>query len=243
MAIRTRELSTEEAYKLMFQDLMLERRTAMPGIITAINLSGSALASVDVQPAIEQLITSDDGLSNTSQPLPIIAGVPVVFPGSTTLGLSITIPLAVGDECLLLVCDRSLDNWQEKGGTQPPIETTTPRAHELTDAVCLPGLFREGTALSDYSSTSLQIRNSDNTVNINLSSDELSLLNGASSIVMSDMLIAITAPTVTINGTLLELNSATTEVSGSFSDSSGVNIEDHVHSDPQGGVTGPPQNP
>ena len=67
-------------------------------------------------------------------PLPTIAGVPVVFPRANGGGL--TWPLAPGDVVLLVICDRSLDEWKSTGAPENTPQDV--RRFDLTDAVALP---------------------------------------------------------------------------------------------------------
>lgn len=64
-------------------------------------------------------------------PLPTVANVPVIFGG-------ITWPLQPGDTVLLVICDRSLDEWKATG--QPETVPLDIRRFDLTDAVAIPGL-------------------------------------------------------------------------------------------------------
>lgn len=241
MAIRTRELSEQEAFEIYFQDLMLERRIAMPATITKINTTDGGLSSVDVQPAIKQSIASDDGLSSTSEDLPAITQVPVVFPYSTTLGYSMTLPIGVGDECLLVICDRSIDNWQDFGGTQAVAETVTPRSHDLTDAVCIPGIFSKQNKIDNWSSDTIDIRNASADTCISLKDSEITVKTPDATIGLSSAGVSITATQIDLVGDVTVTGNF--DLTGTMTDSNGINIEDHVHSDPQGGKTGSPENP
>lgn len=73
---------------------------------------------------------------NTEYDYPVITGVPVVFPGSAKAQISF--PLEKGDGCLILVSERSLDEYMDSGRAELPGD---PRKFSLTDAICIPGLF------------------------------------------------------------------------------------------------------
>lgn len=66
---------------------------------------------------------------------PIITGVPVVFPCSSTA--SIIFPIKRGDKCLLVFAERSIDEWLFDGRDMEP---TIPRLHSISDCVAIPGL-------------------------------------------------------------------------------------------------------
>jgi hypothetical protein len=78
--------------------------------------------------------------------LPVIAGVPVVWPRAG--GAAITMPVQRGDGVLLVFSDRSLDGWLVQGGTVTPDD---PRTHALSDAIAIPGLvsFKDATGHDD----------------------------------------------------------------------------------------------
>ena len=72
--------------------------------------------------------------------LPVIPNVPVLYPGLT--GMQIRGPLKPGTDGLLIVCDKSIDDWIQTGG---PVDATLAGRHKMIDAVFLPGL-RSGIA-------------------------------------------------------------------------------------------------
>jgi hypothetical protein len=81
--------------------------------------------------------------------MPVIEGVPVVFPRSG--GASLTFPVNQGDAVMLLFSERSLENWLIEGGEQEPGD---PRRMDLTDAIAIPGLY-------SFKETSPQKNNTD----------------------------------------------------------------------------------
>lgn len=83
------------------------------------------------------------------QEMPVIAGVPVVFPRSG--GASFTMPVKRGDGVLLLFADRSLDSWLLSGGSVTPDDR---RKHDISDCIAIPGLY-------SFSDTSPQDNNDD----------------------------------------------------------------------------------
>ena len=86
-------------------------------------------------------------------PLPL---VPVVFWGGG--GISMTWPVAAGDECLLVFHDRDIDNWFLNGAGQPPLSA---RVHDFADAFAIVGLRSGPRALGGVSTTAAQIRTDD----------------------------------------------------------------------------------
>lgn len=86
----------------------------------------------DVKPLIQKQYVDGE-----TQPLPIVVGVPVVFPGAgnrARLNMSVLEP---GDFVLMLFCDRAIDKWVQSGRDLPPPDR---RQHDLTDAIAIAGL-------------------------------------------------------------------------------------------------------
>lgn len=66
---------------------------------------------------------------------PIITGVPVVFPCSSTA--SFIFPVKKGDKVLLVFAERSIDEWLFDGRDMEP---EIHRMHSISDCVAIPGL-------------------------------------------------------------------------------------------------------
>jgi len=121
----------------------------------------------------------------------VMDDVPVVVYGAG--GWSVTIPIQPGDECLAVFSDSCLDAWLQNGaaiGSDGLVQSQvpmSPRRHNLSDAIAIFGLRSTPNGLSDYSLDSMQLRNKDGSVVIDLADDQ----------------VTITAPTVSVNCTTL----------------------------------------
>jgi hypothetical protein len=73
--------------------------------------------------------------NGTTDQMPLLFNCPVIFPKSG--GASLTFPVKRGDPCLIVICERSIDNWYENGGFVDPQD---PRKFDLSDAVAIMGL-------------------------------------------------------------------------------------------------------
>ena len=62
-------------------------------------------------------------------------------------GAYITFPITKGDQCLVLFCDREIDTWFTKGGTNAP---QSARVHDLNDGIALIGIRGGGNFISNY---------------------------------------------------------------------------------------------
>ncbi len=85
----------------------------------------------------------DETGTRQAEKLPVIASVPVMFPGSGAY--SETWPLKAGDTVLLVFSSSSIDRWLANGGEVDPIDD---RRHHLTDAIAIPGIRTLPAALS-----------------------------------------------------------------------------------------------
>jgi hypothetical protein len=109
--------------------VMSELHVCMPGRII---LFEESTRKARVQPLLNR--TYQDG---TSQPMPIISGVPVLRMMGAGRQASLDMPVLPGDGCLILFADRSMDNWLSSGGSVLPDDK---RKHSLSDAIAIVGL-------------------------------------------------------------------------------------------------------
>lgn len=111
----------------------------------------SAKQVADVQPLLLVPLIDEDG-TETAERLPAITNVPVVFPRGS--GFHLVFPLAVGDNVMVVFCERSLDLWKSRGGEVNPIEQTL---HSLKGAVCYPGLYPNTDPVPSFPSNKLVV--------------------------------------------------------------------------------------
>jgi hypothetical protein len=102
--------------------------TATPGRIESYN---PRMRKASVKPMIRKKFNNGEILE-----LPVVDNVPVQFPMGTDAGLRF--PLKRNDTCLLVFGMRSLDEWLTRGGIITPDDS---RKFDLSDAICIPGLF------------------------------------------------------------------------------------------------------
>lgn len=116
-----------QSFKNFFERQRNEMHTAMPGKITAFD---SATGMATVQPVMKYRKPD-----NTTIDFPEVSGVPVCFPQGAGQAVSIAYPVAEGDTCMMVFSEQSLDLWQYGQ------ETTTDLRFDLSNAMCIPGLF------------------------------------------------------------------------------------------------------
>ena len=204
-----------EALKVAMEGSQASIWTTLPGIINSFD---PATMTATVRPAIQiQYTDKETGITDWHE-IPLLLDVPVVIQSSG--GISITLPINAGDECLVSFSARCIDAWWAYGGVQKQAEY---RMHDLSDGFAFIGPKSIPNVLSNYSTTSAQIRNGDQSLLIDLNPSTKAISITASS-------LTINCP-VTVNSTV----TATGNVTGN-----GTSLHTHTHSDPQGGNTGFP---
>jgi hypothetical protein len=114
-----------------------------------------------------------------------IVMVPVVIPRAG--GYSVTLPVKKGDEGLLVFCDTCFDFWWANGQSNAPVAANTGvasgsqrqnvvRRHHVHDCGFIPGMYSQPNKLSNYSTSSLQIRRDDGTVLIDVSAAGVAII-------------------------------------------------------------------
>lgn len=106
---------------------------------------------------------------------PLLVDAPVIALGGG--GFCLTMPIAKGDECLVLFNDRDMDNWYATGATGAAVDTG--RAHSFSDAIILVGLRSTPNVVIDYDADGVALRNKLGTVKIKLTDSTIKLSNGA----------------------------------------------------------------
>jgi hypothetical protein len=115
---------------------------AMPGSIEKYDATKQV---ADVKPLIQLPVLYDDG-SEGLDTLPVIPCVPVFFMRGG--GYYVSFPLQKGDAVLLLFCDRALDTFMDSTGSVA-VDPKHLRAHDLSDAIAIPGFYSTPKAIKD----------------------------------------------------------------------------------------------
>ena len=92
--------------------------------------------TIDVQPVIAREVNGQ------TKPLPVFPDVPVInFLGGNS---SIQMPISVGDDCILFVSERCLDNWYYGNNNQKPLSS---RMFDYSDSIAFVGLKNKANEL------------------------------------------------------------------------------------------------
>lgn len=117
--------------------------TSIPGRFESFD---GELASV--KPLIKKKYIDDE-----IEALPVIVGVPVLFP--STNEFQMTFPINKGDGCLIIFSMRDISNWIANGGDSEPVDL---RKYDITDAMAIPGLFSPIESTIEYDEDDVLIK-------------------------------------------------------------------------------------
>lgn len=118
---------------------LLDVHTALPGRVRSYD---AATQRADVILGARRVVPAadEDTEEDTSEELPILVSVPVVWP--TGGGYRLHAPLAAGDGVLVIFPESSIDRWLDSGDVADP---ALPTRHGIDGAIAIPGLgFRGG---------------------------------------------------------------------------------------------------
>ena len=218
--------------------------TAFPGKIEKYDPEKN-LASV--QPVMKYRKPNGDILD-----YPLLTGVPVWFPQVFGQKATITYPVKEGDECLVIIAERPIDYWLfEK-------ETKTDLMFDLTEAVCIPGLFAKPNPLAEKAVTDeaiiLQLKDTyieikkddirlDSQKTVNVKTLDKVIVDAAKDVdVTSATKVNITAPEINLIGNVKitgTLDTTGTIDSDEDVTTNSVSLKEHTHTCPDGETSGP----
>ena len=187
---------------------MKEAHTAMPGTIVSYD---PATGLATVLPTMK--FKKPDG---ESMDFPQVTGVPVVFPQSMNQQATIAYPVKPGDGCLIIVAEQSIDYFMYGQ------ETDTDLDFDLTNSICIPGLFAKPNSVMNEAY-------SGNCIIIDLGGTRITVKSGE---------VVIDADKVTINGEVT-VNGSVTAISDVLANSS-ISLARHTHTGDSGGSTSAP---
>lgn len=184
--------------------------TAIPGIITSVDYNEQ---TVTVQPTIREKVNLEGKYQWLD--LPELIHVPFFIYGGG--GYTITMPITVGDECLVVFADMCIDAWWQSGGVQNQIDR---RRHDLSDGFAICGFRSQPHTVPGYSGDSVQVKHGGSTIfdikagQVTINADVI--INGSQTVSSNH----------TVNGTLT---------------AGGISMNNHTHRGDSGGSTGGPR--
>lgn len=121
-----------DVLSLLKRDIFVSMNCVQVGVITSFD---DETQTATITLALKQLITINPDGTQVFNQYPLLEKVPVMtLQGG---GSFLSMPIAAGDNCIVLFNDRELDSWYVNGPNNPPV---TPRAHDLSDGLAIVGL-------------------------------------------------------------------------------------------------------
>ena len=234
---------SEEVLEKGFEKMSKNLRVACPGVITAFD---SAKQTVSVQLAIRERI-SFHGKPFEDIDIPELQDVPIYMPRAGNFVL--TMPVTVGDECLVVFSDMCIDSWYQSGGTKNTQMDN--RRHDLSDGFAIIGPWSQPKVISSYSTDSAFLRNLNDDSYIEIRDSDVNIKTPTKITIEAGSEVEVKAPTVNVKATTTTVDSPTTEIKGgsiTINGSSMVNIAggnaqidgkdflQHVHTNVQTGI-------
>ena len=96
----------------------------------------------------------DNQSTDITMDYPLLLRCPVVILNGG--GGYLTFPITKGDTCLILFCDRDIDNWLVSSSGDPTAPNTS-RMHSLSDGIALVGVFSKAKSISSYDTGGINI--------------------------------------------------------------------------------------
>jgi hypothetical protein len=233
----------EESIQTALAGLQKGIWTALPGIVESFD---PAACTAVIQPAIQGVKTLPDG-STVAVTMPLLLDVVVVFPRGGQYAL--TFPISAGDEVLVILAARAVDNWWLLGGVRSAAEA---RMHNLSDGFAIPGPFSKPAVFAGISPDTVQLRNEsgdtfieiDGTdvnveaagdINVNCEGDvTLTCAGNLSATVQGNA--ALTAAAATITAAAIKLQNAGSALKKLVNDAFITLFNAHVHSNVTAGA-------
>lgn len=184
---------TETSIRLALDGRQATIWTSIPCIVESVNLTAMTLVA---QPTITGTVQQEDG-SVMSVELPLLGDVPICFPSGG--GFTLTFPIEVGDEVLVVFASRCIDSWWQSGDIGLPLEL---RMHDLSDGFAIPGPKSLPNVIPAVSSSSVQLRNYLGTTYISMSETKIKIANITTTLntVLQNLVTAIEGLTMNIGG-------------------------------------------
>lgn len=251
--LRRPELSFLE---LLFQ-FSRDLRVAVPGIVQSFDATKQTVTVIVAVQEMINVITADGQGGAAPVPTPtqinVLSDVPVCMPRGG--GFEVTLPVAVGDECLVVFTDMCHSSWWANGAT--PASSEAPgggaqspevsRRHDLSDGIAILGPWSQKRKLANYSTTALQIRSDDGNTLIEIADGQIDMTpdGGTTEITLTPGAAKIQAAAITLDGDVTvtgELVVDDTIVGHDDAVISGIAYVAHEHSGVTtgSGTSGPP---
>ncbi len=131
------------------RDTQLSMNCVQIGIIQSFDADHQ---TATIKLALKQVTEIAPDGTKTIKEYPLILKCPVMtlFGGVDFMSM----PIAAGDNCIVLFNDREIDNWLAAGNGQTP---TTPRLHDISDAIAIVGIRPLTNSIATYLTNGIRL--------------------------------------------------------------------------------------
>lgn len=179
--LRVSEPDLKDALQQLKREIMLELQSAHIGVIEDFDpLTQTATVRIAYKRTFF-VKNNKGGLSPELYDYPLLADVPVYFPGGGAGNL--TFPVAEGDECLLVINGRDIDRWHVTGDNEAGCQSM--RLHALTDAIAFVGVRSIPNSLLNFQMDRAALNNGA-TKNVYAADDSSGLEHGNFKVIADD---------------------------------------------------------
>lgn len=179
-----------EAMERRLEKLSYRIRVAMPGIIQSFD---EVKQTVSVKLAIRERL-SFWGKPFEDLEIPILDSVPIFMPRAGNFIL--TMPIKVGDECLVIFTDTCYDEWWVSSGVGNQLDN---RRHDLSDGIAILGIWSQPKVISNYSTDSAVLRNLDDDCYVEVKDSEINIVAPTKITVTSQGDVEVNSINATVN--------------------------------------------
>lgn len=184
------------------QTIKAEINCVSIGTIKSFDADGqTATISINYKRIVKGVVDAGGGQSTDRViDYPLLINCPVVVMTGGTGG--ITFPIAAGDTCIVLFCDRDIDAWYDTGVTSSV--PNSERMHNLSDGIAIVGIRSKANPIASYEAGKVKVFNGagfvtiDESGNITVEGAAVSV-SGATVTIGGDSEVNISAPAVNIN--------------------------------------------
>jgi len=178
-------------------------RVACPGIIQSFD---EVKQTVTVKLAIREMLSFNCGPYEHLE-VPILQDVPIYMPRAGNFVL--TMPVTVGDECLIIFGDNCIDSWWESGNVSNQLDL---RRHDLSDGMALIGIWSQPKKINGYSTDSAVLRNLNNDSYVEVRDDDINIVTPTKVTITAGSEVEVNAPTVDVNATDVTVDATNVDV-------------------------------
>lgn len=165
ISLEERIQKLESLIRRISSDVKSETRVSLPARVTSFDPERQTISCI---PTIREMVNINGSVSYRD--LPELRDVPIIVPRAGNW--LITLPIKVGDECMVVFQDLCIDGWWFRGGIQ---NWNDLRRHDLSDAIAIFSPWSQPNTVSSYNPENMEIRSLDGSIKISLTQSGINI--------------------------------------------------------------------